>query len=46
MTKRVFKLRCDDIGSVHARFTLFDPEHANCGKLTIRTKDLSDFAYY
>lgn len=46
MSKRVFKLRGDDIGSVHARFTLFDPEHANCGKLTIRTNDLSDFVYY
>jgi hypothetical protein len=46
MTKRVFKLRCEAIGQVHARFTLFDPEHANCGVLTILTKDLSDFVYY
>jgi hypothetical protein len=46
MTKRVFKLRCDNIGPAHTRFTLFDPAHANCGSLTILTSDLTDFVYY
>ena len=46
MSKRIFRLRCDDIGQQHTKFTVFDPERFNCGTLTIRTNDVNDFLYY
>jgi hypothetical protein len=46
MSKRVFKLRCDFIGRLHAKFTVLDPDYANCGTILIRTADLTDFIYY
>ena len=46
MSKRVFKLRCDGIGRVHTKFTLFDPDHANCGTIVISTRDLMDLVYH
>ena len=44
--KRVFKLRCEELGKVHGRFTVFDPSGANCGVITVRAADVADFVYH
>ena len=38
-----FKLTCTFSNPGHTRFTLFDYEGANCGQLTLRTKDVDYF---
>lgn len=38
-----FKLICTDSSPVHTKFMLFDPVHASCGLITIRTEDVHDF---
>ena len=38
-----FTIRCEEWTKVHVRFSLFDPAHANCGLITLRVEDVSDF---
>ena len=38
-----FTLRCESYDHVHVKFSLFDPANANCGLITIRTEDVTDF---
>lgn len=38
-----FTIRCEEWTKVHVRFSLFDPAHANCGLVTLRVEDVSDF---
>jgi hypothetical protein len=44
--KRVFKLRCDGIGPIHTKFTLFDASHANCGTIVVATQDMENLIYH
>jgi hypothetical protein len=38
-----FKLVCQSVNERHTKFTLFDDEDANCGKIVILTTDVRYF---
>lgn len=38
-----YKIRCIDWNDQHVKFNVFDTKGANCGVLTIETKDVTNF---
>ena len=41
--RKQFRLSCLEVNQRHTKFNVFDPHGANCGTLTLLTKEVKDF---